>query len=172
MVHLSDISWNLSGEDAVKEYKKGQDVEAVILAIDAERERISLGIKQLVQDPFNSYVDTFGRGTIVTGEVIAVDAKVVTVKLADEVEGTIRASELSTERVEDASQVIQVGESIDAKITNADRKSRTITLSVKAKDAQEQADVLKQYTAKDEASGANTSLGDLLKAQMENKSED
>ncbi len=172
LVHLSDISWTLSGEEAVKAYKKGQDVEAVILAIDAERERISLGIKQLLQDPFNSFVDDNARGTIVTGEVIAVEAKTVTVKLSDDVEGTIRASELSDERIDDATLMVKVGDSIEAKITNSDRKSRTISLSVKAKDAQEQADVLKQYTSKDEVSGGNTSLGDLFKAQMANKSED
>ena len=169
LVHLSDISWNLTGEEAVKEYKKGQDVEAVILAIDAERERISLGIKQLLQDPFNSYVDENVRGTIVKGEVIAVDAKKVTLQLAAEVEGTIRASELSDDKIEDATLIVKMGETIEAKITNADRKTRAINLSVKAKDAQEQADVLKQYTKADETAGGNTTLGDLLKEKMAKK---
>ena len=171
LVHLSDISWNIPGEEAVKSYKKGQEVETVILAIDAERERISLGIKQLSQDPFNSYVDENGKGTVVTGEVTAVDSKVVTVKLAEEVEGSIRASELSEDRVDDATTVVSVGDTVEAKITNVDRKNRVVTLSVKAKDAQEQAEVLRKYTSTDELSGGNTALGDQLKAKIANKSD-
>lgn len=171
LVHLSDISWNIPGEEAVKSYKKGQEVETVILAIDAERERISLGIKQLSQDPFNSYVDENGKGTVVTGEVTAVDSKVVTVKLAEEVEGSIRSSELSEDRVDDATTVVSVGDTVEAKITNVDRKNRVVTLSVKAKDAQEQAEVLRKYTSTDELSGGNTALGDQLKAKIANKSD-
>jgi small subunit ribosomal protein S1 len=165
LVHLSDISWTVAGEEAVKSFKKGQELEAVILAIDSERERISLGIKQLEQDPFGDYVEIHSKGAVVKGTVSAVEAKSVTVTLAEEVEGTIRATELSDDRVDDATTVIKVGEEVEAKITNIDRKNRSISLSVKAKDAHEQAEVLKKYTNKEDT-GTGGTLGDLLKQKM------
>ncbi len=166
LVHLSDISWTIPGEEAVKQFKKGQELEAVILAIDAERERISLGLKQLEGDNFTSYVDEHGKGSVVKGKVSSVDAKTVTVELAEEVFGTIRANDLSDEKVDDASSVVKEGDEIEAKILNVDRKNRTISLSVKAKDAQEQADAIKKYSRTGEAT---TTLGDLLKEKMANK---
>lgn len=165
LVHLSDISWNLPGEEAVKAFKKGQELEAVILAIDSERERISLGIKQLEQDPFGDYVEVNTKGSVVTGTVTAVEAKSVVVSLAPEVEGTIRASELSDDRVDDANTVVKVGQEVEAKIINVDRKNRSIALSIKAKDAHEQAEALKKYTNKED-NGSGTTLGDILKQQM------
>lgn len=166
LVHLSDISWTVAGEEAVKQFKKGQELEAVILAIDAERERISLGLKQLESDSFTNYVEEHGKGALVKGKVTAVDAKSVTVELAEDIFGTIRAADLSDEKVDDATTVVKEGDEIEAKITNVDRKNRSITLSVKAKDAQEQAEAIKKYSRTGEAT---TTLGDLLKEKMANK---
>lgn len=166
LVHLSDISWTVAGEEAVKQFKKGQELEAIILAIDPERERISLGLKQLEGDNFTSFVDEFTKGAIVKGKVTAVDAKSVTVALSDDITGTIRASELSDERVDDATTLVKEGDEIEAKIMNVDRKNRSITLSVKAKDAQDEADAIKKYSR---AEGTSTTLGDLLKEKMSNK---
>jgi small subunit ribosomal protein S1 len=167
LVHLSDISWNVPGEEAVKQFKKGQELEAVILAIDAERERISLGLKQLEGDNFSSYADEFTKGTVVKGKVTAVDAKTVTVELADEVFGTIRANDLSDDKVDDATTIVKEGDEIEAKIINVDRKNRTVSLSVKAKDAQDQADAIKKYSRS--GSEGTATLGDLLKEKMANK---
>jgi len=166
LVHLSDISWNIPGEEAVKQYKKGQELEAVILAIDAERERISLGLKQLEGDNFTAYVDEHGKGAVVTGKITAVDAKSATVELAEDVFATIRASDLSDDKVDDATTIVKEGDEIEAKIINVDRKNRTISLSVKAKDAQDQADAIKKYSRTGEAT---TTLGDLLKEKMATK---
>jgi small subunit ribosomal protein S1 len=166
LVHLSDISWSVPGEEAVKQFKKGQELEAVILAIDAERERISLGLKQLEGDNFAAFADEFTKGAIVKGKITAVDAKTVTVELTGDVVGTIRASDLSDEKVDDATTVAKVGEEIEAKITNVDRKNRTVSLSVKAKNAQDQAEAIKKYSRGSEVS---TTLGDLLKEKMANK---
>lgn len=166
LVHLSDISWTTPGEEAVKQFKKGQELEAVILAIDPERERISLGLKQLEGDNFTSFVDEFTKGAIVKGTVTAVDAKTVTVALSDDITGTIRASELSDERVDDATTIVKEGDEIEAKIMNVDRKNRSITLSVKAKDAQDEAEAIKKYSR---AEGTSTTLGDLLKEKMASK---
>ncbi|HAT8408663.1 TPA: 30S ribosomal protein S1 [Legionella pneumophila] len=166
LVHLSDISWTVPGEEAVKQFKKGQDLEAVILAIDPERERISLGLKQLEGDSFASFAETYTKGSIVKGTVTAVEPKTVTVALAEDVSGTIRVSELSDERVDDATTIVKVGDEVEAKITNIDRKNRTISLSVKAKDAQDEADAIKKYSRTEAAS---TTLGDLLKEKMASK---
>jgi small subunit ribosomal protein S1 len=166
LVHLSDISWTVPGEDAVKQFKKGQELEAVILAIDSERERISLGIKQLEGDSFSSFAETYAKGSIVKGTVSAVDAKSVTVTLAEDITGTIRANELSEDRVDDATTVVNVGDEIEAKITNIDKKNRSITLSVKAKDAHDEAEAIKKYSRTEVAS---TTLGDLLKEKMASK---
>lgn len=170
LIHLSDISWKVPGEEAVKQYKKGQEVKAVILAIDPERERISLGIKQLEQDDFGSYVEENAKGAIVSGTVIEVEQKSVTVELAPEVTGTIKVSELSDERVEDAKTECKVGDVIEAKITNIDKKNRVIHLSVKAKDAHEQAEALRKYSRSGEEIG-NTTLADQLKEKMGERSE-
>src|SRR5690606_12594351 len=132
LVHLSDIAWDVPGEEAVKQYKKGQVLEAMILGIDAERERISLGLKQLELDGFTSYADEHVKGSIVTGKVTAVEPKSVTVMLADDVFGSIRASDLSDEKVTDATALIKEGDEIEAKVINIDRKNRQIALSVKA----------------------------------------
>ncbi len=170
LIHLSDISWKVAGEEAVKQYKKGQEVKAIILAIDPERERISLGIKQLEQDNFGSYVEENAKGAIVSGTVIEVEQKSVTVELAPEVTGTIKVAELSEDRIEDAKTECKVGDVIEAKITNIDKKNRVIHLSVKAKDAHEQAEALRKYSRSGEEMG-NTTLADQLKEKMGERSE-
>jgi len=168
LVHLSDISWTVAGEEAVKQYKKGQELETVILAIDAERERISLGLKQLEGDMFTNYVEENAKGTVVKGKVSTVDAKSVTVELATDVFGTIRAGDLSDDKVDDATTLVKEGDDIEAKIINVDRKNRTISLSVKAKDAQDQADAIKKYSRSADTA-VSTTIGDLLKEKMANK---
>jgi small subunit ribosomal protein S1 len=167
LVHLSDISWDDAGEDAIRNFKKGDEVETVVLSVDPERERISLGIKQLAKDPFSTYVATNSKGSIVHGVVGAVDAKGAVIDLADGVEGYLRASELSRDRVEDARTLLKEGQEIEAKFIGVDRKNRTISLSIKAKDAAEEAEAIKGY-ARDAATAVPT-LGDLLKEQMENQ---
>ncbi len=170
LLHLSDLSWNATGEDAVRNYKKGDHVEAVVLAIDAERERISLGVKQLEKDPFSHYVAEHTKGTIVKGTVKEVDAKGAVIHLEDGVEGHLRAAELSRDRVDDARTLLNVGDEVEAKFMGVDRKNRIVTLSIKAKDSEEEADVLQEYT-RGSTPGATT-LGDILKEQMEgNKGE-
>ncbi len=163
LVHLSDISWNVPGEEAVRQYKKGQEVEAVVLAVDPERERISLGIKQLDKDPFSNFVADHPKGSIVKGQIMSVDAKGAVIDLGHGVEGTLRASELSRERIEDARTVLKEGDEIEAKFIGVDRKNRTITLSIKAKDLAEEAEVLQDYSRK---SGSGATLGDIFKEQM------
>ena len=165
LLHLSDLSWQESGEEAVRNYKKGDEIEAVILAIDPERERISLGVKQLDQDPFSSYVAEHAKGSIVKGTVKEVDAKGAVVELAENVDGHLRASELSSDRVEDARTVLNVGDTVEAKFIGVDRKSRTIMLSIKAKDNDEEAEAIQEYSRG--TTGGATTLGDLLKEQME-----
>jgi small subunit ribosomal protein S1 len=167
LVHLSDISWNEPGEEAVKKYKKGDEVEATVLAIDVEKERISLGIKQLSGDPFNNYTSVSDKGSLVTGTVKAVDAKGATIHLADEVEAYLRASEISTDRVEDARNVLKEGDSVTAMIINIDRKSRAINLSIKAKDSSDQQDAISKLQG--DAQSGTTNLGALLKAKMDNQ---
>ena len=167
LVHLSDISWNEPGEEAVKKYKKGDEVEATVLAIDVEKERISLGIKQLSGDPFNNYTSVSDKGSLVTGTVKAVDAKGATIHLADEVEAYLRASEISTDRVEDARNVLKEGDSVTAMIINIDRKSRAINLSIKAKDSSDQQDAMSKLQG--DAQSGTTNLGALLKAKLDNQ---
>ncbi len=163
LVHLSDISWNLPGEDAVRQYKKGQEVEAVVLAVDPERERISLGIKQLDKDPFSNFVADHPKGSVVKGRIVSVDSKGAMVDLGHGIEGTLRASELTRERIEDARALLKEGEEIEAKFIGVDRKNRTITLSIKAKDMAEEAEVLQDYSRK---SSTGATLGDIFKEQM------
>ena len=167
LVHLSDLSWNEPGEEAVKKYKKGDEVEATVLAIDVEKERISLGIKQLSGDPFNNYTSTSDKGSMVTGTVKSVDAKGAVIHLADEVEAYLRASEISTDRVEDARNVLKEGDSVTAMIINIDRKSRNINLSIKAKDSADQQETITKMQG--EAQTGTTNLGALLKAKMDNQ---
>ena len=155
LVHLSDISWNKTGEDAVREYKKGDEISAVVLQVDPERERISLGVKQIEEDPFNQYLTDTKKGTIVIGTVTEVDAKGVTVKLAEEVEGYIRATDLARERVEDASEVASVGDEIEAKFMGVDRKNRIVNLSVKAKDQADEKEALDKVNQQEDVGFAN-----------------
>jgi small subunit ribosomal protein S1 len=169
LVHLSDISWDDAGEEAVRSYKKGDEVETVILSVDAERERISLGIKQLADDPFLRYVSEFDKGTIVNGIVKEVNAKEAVVILSEGVEALLKASELSREKTDDASKVLKEGDNIETKIVNIDRKNRTISLSVKAKDVEEEKTAIKEHKKSEVDNVLPTTIGDLIKAQMENK---
>jgi len=168
LVHLSDIAWNESGEEAVRRYKKGDEIEAVVLSVDPERERISLGVKQLENDPFSDFATEFTKGSIVTGTVKEVDAKGALVLLAEGVEGYLRANELSRERVEDARTLLKEGDTVEAKIVTLDRKNRSIALSVKAKETQEEQEVMRELNRGETAS---LTLGDLLKEQMDNNRE-
>lgn len=165
LIHLSDLSWDRPGEEVVREYKKGEEIEAVVLAVDPERERISLGVKQATQDPFTVYVSTNGKGSVVHGKVTEVDAKGAVVELEDGIEGYLRASELSREHVEDARSILKQGDDIEAKITSIDRKNRRISLSVKALEVQQESEVIQEYARK--ASTGSTTLGDKLKEQLE-----
>ena len=169
LVHLSDISWNETGEEAVRNYKKGEEIETVILSIDPERERISLGIKQLEDDPFGNYVSANDRGSIVTGEVTEVDAKSVVIKLADEVEGVLKASDISRERVEDARSLYKVGDTVEAKIISVDRKNRGLALSIKAKDYDDEKEAVQSLKETEQESASPGTIGDLIKAQMGEK---
>ena len=169
LVHLSDISWDEAGEEAVRNYKKGDEVETVILSIDSERERISLGIKQLVDDPFARYVSEYDKGAVVLGTIKEVDAKEAVILLSDGVEAQLKASELSREKVDDASKILKEGDEIETKIINIDRKNRTISLSVKAKDVEEEKTAIKEHKKSEVESVTPTTIGDLIKAQMDNK---
>lgn len=169
LVHLSDLSWTENGEDAIRNYNKGDTVDAVVLGVDAEANRISLGIKQLDSDPFNEYLLAHDRGAIVKGTISEVDAKGAKVHLADEVEGYVRASDIQQERVDDASTVLQVGQEIEAKIVGVDRKARNISLSMKAKDEAEQRDAIKALSANNAAEVAPRTIGDLIKEQQNNQ---
>jgi small subunit ribosomal protein S1 len=164
LVHLSDISWDQPGEEAVRNYQKGQQIEAMVLSIDPERERISLGIKQLAKDPFSAYIADNPKGTIVKGVVKEVDARGAIIDLGNGIEGQLRASELGRDRVEDARAVLKVGEEIEAKFTGVDRKSRTISLSIRAKEAHDEAEAVQSYRSETAPSG--TSLGDILKKHI------
>ena len=165
LVHLSDISWDQPGEEAVRNYQKGQQLEAMVLSIDPERERISLGVKQLARDPFSAYIAENPKGSIVRGTVREVDARGAIIDLGNGVEGQLRASELGRDRVEDARTVLKEGEEIEAKFTGVDRKSRTISLSIKAKEMHEEAEAVSSYRS-EQGSSSGTSLGDLLKEQI------
>lgn len=169
LVHLSDISWHEAGEEAVRKYKKGDELETVVLAIDPERERISLGIKQLEADPFSEYVSVNDKGAVVKGIVKEVEAKAAVITLADDVEAVLKASELSREKVEDARNLLKVGDEVEAKIIAVDRKNRSISLSVKSKDVEDEKAAMKELSSKQSDQAAPTTLGDLIKAQMQNK---
>ena len=169
LVHLSDLSWNEAGEAAVREYKKGQEVEALVLAVDVDRERISLGIKQLDSDPFTTFATINDKGQVVTGKVKTVDARGAEIDLGDDIIGYLRASEISRDRVEDARNVLKEGDEVTAVVVNVDRKARNIQLSIKAKDAADQNEAmatLSQASARENA--GTTSLGALLRAKLDN----
>jgi small subunit ribosomal protein S1 len=165
LVHLSDLSWTVPGSEAVRNYKKGDEIETIVLAVDAERERISLGIKQLEEDPLSKYLSEHPKRTIVKGVVQSVDVKSAVVELSDGVEGYVRASELSRESVDDARKVLKVGDEIEAMFIGVDRKKRIVTLSVKAKETEEEATALQDYSSDGDASG--TKLGDILKQELD-----
>jgi len=167
LVHLSDLSWADQGEEAVRNFKKGDEVEAAVLAIDTERERISLGIKQLDGDPFNNYAATHEKGSMVNGTIKEVDAKGATIELDVEVEGYLRASEISRDRVEDARNHLKEGDAIEAMVINVDRKTRILNLSLKAADSQETAQQLERQEAETGASSGTTNLGALLRAKLD-----
>jgi small subunit ribosomal protein S1 len=166
LVHLSDISWEVPGEEAVHNYKKGQEIEAAVLAIDAERERISLGIKQLEKDPFSAWLAEHPKNSIVKGTVTEVDARSATVDLGEGIFGTLRASEMARGRVEDARTMIKVGEEVEAKFTNVDRKNRSIQLSIKAKEVHDEQEAISSYKSEQGAAPVGTTLGELLKEKM------
>jgi len=170
LVHLSDLSWTETGEEAVRRFKKGDDLEAVVLAIDVERERVSLGVKQLEGDPFNNYCAMYDKGALVTGTVKAVEPKGVLIQLSEEVEGYLRASEISRDRVEDAGTQFKVGDQVETMILNVDRKARSIQLSIKAKDSADTQEAMQKMSTDASASSGTTSLGALLKAKLDNKS--
>ena len=169
LVHLSDISWHETGEDAVRKYKKGDEIETVILSVDPERERISLGVKQLERDPFAEFVQVNDKGTIITGTVKSVDAKAAILELAEDVEATLKASEMSQDRVEDLTTQLKEGDKVEAKIINIDRKNRVINLSVKSKDVDDEKQAMKDVREKQVESAGPTTIGDLIKEQMQNK---
>ncbi len=166
LVHLSDISWSQDGEEALRNFKKGDELETVVLSVDAERERISLGIKQLDKDPMSNYLAQHPKGSIVTGTVTEVDAKGATLELADGVDGYLRASELARDRVEDARSLLKVGDSVEAKFIGVDRKKRTLSVSIKAKDFDDEAEAMKEYSS---SSGGGATIGDLIKEQMDSQ---
>src|SRR6266568_5168648 len=169
LVHLSDLSWTLPGEEAVRNFKKGEEAEAQVLSIDVERERISLGIKQLEGDPFNNFVASHEKGKLVQGTVKSVDAKGAVIDLTGDVEGYLRASEISRDRVEDARNHLKEGDSVNAMIINVDRKNRTINLSVKQKDLADENEAMAKLQSESAASTGSTNLGALLKAKLDNK---
>ena len=168
-MHLSDISWSEPGEEAVRRYKKGDQLDTIILSVDPERERISLGIKQLGDDPFSNYLALNERGAVVRGTIKEVDAKGAVIQLADDVEGTLKASEISRDRVEDARNLLKEGDEVEAKIIGVDRKARVISLSIKSKDVDEEKDALKELRKHEAESAGPTTIGELIREQMKNQ---
>ncbi|MEO8937364.1 MAG: 30S ribosomal protein S1 [Burkholderiaceae bacterium] len=171
LVHLSDLSWNEPGEEAVRKFKKGDDLEAIVLAIDLERERISLGVKQMEGDPFSNFASTYEKGAIVDGTVKSVDAKGAVITIAGDIEGYLRASEISRDRVEDARNVLKEGDAVNAMVINVDRKNRSINLSIKAKDSADTQETMARMAAESGAATGTTNLGALLKAKMDSGKE-
>jgi small subunit ribosomal protein S1 len=166
-VHLSDLSWSKAGEEAVRDYKKSQEVDTVVLSIDVERERISLGIKQIEGDPFNSYIQAHEKNSLVDGIVKSIDPKGAVIQLDSDVEGYLRASEVARDRVEDIRTKLKEGDKVSAMIINIDRKNRTINLSVKARDVAEDSEAMKKLAGDKQASTGTTNLGALLKAKLD-----
>jgi small subunit ribosomal protein S1 len=172
LVHMSDLSWNETGEAAVRNFKKGQDVEALVLGIDIERERISLGIKQMEGDPFMNFAAMNDKGKVVEGTVKSVDAKGATIDLGEDIEGYLRASEISRDRVEDARNLLKDGDQVSAMVINIDRKNRSIQLSVKAKDSVDQQEVMSRLASESREATGTTSLGALLRAKLDNQQQE
>ena len=167
LIHLSDISWTDGGEEAIRNFNKGEEIETVVLAVDAERERISLGIKQLEKDPFSSYVAEYPKGSIVKGTAEVVEPKLVIVRLADGVDGQLKASEISLDKkIDDARNVVKQGDELEVKITALDRKKRTISLSIRAKESDDEAAAVEEYSPD---SGSGAKLGDIFKEHLDNK---
>ncbi|MEJ7746038.1 MAG: S1 RNA-binding domain-containing protein, partial [Luteimonas sp.] len=174
LIHLSDISWNSTGEDVARNFKKGDTLEAVVLAVDPERERISLGVKQMEQDPFGQYMASNTKGSMVKGTVKEVDAKGATIDLGEGIEGYLAARDISKERVDDATQHLKVGDEVEARFIGMDRKGRTMQLSIKAKDEAEMRETMEEYQSASSSTAAAsgmTQLGALLREQLDNKSE-
>lgn len=171
LVHLSDLSWTENGEEAVRKYKKGEEVDTIILAIDTEKERISLGIKQLEGDPFGNFISVNDKGSLIKGTVKSLDAKGAVIELAEDVEGYLRASEFTQDKVEDIRNHLKEGDEVEAIILNIDRKNRNIGLSVKAKDAKERTQALRAVSGNSNVNAGTTSLGDLLKAKLNSDQE-
>jgi small subunit ribosomal protein S1 len=169
LVHLSDLSWSAAGEEAVRQYKKGDEVEALVLSIDVERERISLGIKQIEGDPYSTFIATHDKGSIVQGTVKTVDAKGAVIAINSEVEGYLRASEIARDRVEDARTHLKEGDKLTLMVINIDRKNRSINLSLKQKDMAEENAAVAKLQSESAASTGSTNLGALLKAKLDNK---
>ncbi len=169
LVHLSDLSWNTAGEEAVRNFKKGDEVDAVVLAIDTERERISLGIKQLEGDPFNNYAGSHEKGAVIKGRVKSVEPRGAVIDLGGDIEGYLRASEISRDRVEDARNLLKEGDEVEAMVINVDRKNRSISLSIKAKDSVETAETLQRMQAESSAVSGTTNLGALLRAKLDSQ---
>jgi len=172
LVHLSDISWNEPGETAVRRYSKGEQIETIILSVDPERERISLGIKQLDKDPFSDYTAEHDRGAVIMGKVVEVQPKEAILELAEEVLGVLKAAEISVDRVEDARTVLKEGEEVEVKIINIDRKNRTIGLSIKSKDIEEERAAVKEHQKQETDRSGPATLGDLIKAQMNQQTDE
>jgi small subunit ribosomal protein S1 len=172
LVHLSDISWDVPGEEAVRNFQKGDDVEAVVLAIDPERERISLGMKQMDRDPLSAFLAEYPKGSVINGVVSEVDPKGAIIDLPGGMQGQLRASELSRDRVEDARTLLKVGDEVEAKFTGLDRKTRMVTLSIKAREFHDEAEVMQSYKSDTGASSSGTSLGDLLREKISNRDSD
>ncbi len=169
LVHLSDLSWSVSGEEAIRNFKKGDEVDAMVLSIDVEKERISMGVKQLEGDPFNNFVATHDKNSVVKGTVKSIDAKGAVIALDSEVEGYLRATEVSRDRVEDIRSVLKEGDGVEAMIINVDRKNRSINLSIKAKDMAEENEAMSRVQSESAGNAGTTSLGALLKAKLDNK---
>lgn len=167
LVHLSDLSWNISGEEAVRQYKKGDELEAMVLAVDSDRERISLGIKQLESDDFPDYLAAHPKGSLVTGKVTEIDAKRVVVELAQGVEGHIKIADLARERVEDPNTIVKIGDEVEAKFMSLDKKNRVLILSIKAKETQEESNALKEYSAGASETKSTGTLADVLKEHLD-----
>ena len=169
LVHLSDISWQDAGEEAVRNFRKGEEIEAAVLSVDAERERISLGIKQLSEDPYADFAGSNDKGSIVKGTIKSVDAKMAMVQLADDVEGVLKASEISVDKVDDARTVLKEGDEVEVKIIGVDRKNRTMNLSIKAKEVDEEKTAIREHSKKEAEQASPATIGDLIKAQMKNQ---
>ena len=166
-MHLSDISWDEPGEETVRNYKKGDEIETVILSVDSERERISLGIKQLEDDPFMNYASEYEKGSIVKGMVSAIDAKFATITLQEGVEGSLRASEISRDKVEDARNSLKEGDEIEVKILSVDRKNRVLSLSMKAVEIDDEKVAIKEHKSQEASDVSPSTIGDLIKAEMD-----